>query len=435
MLTLIGNLPAVPMLVSAAGNLAVSLLRALFFLVAKRMAAALDELAAVGSVLGHPLKLLRLRRSRMRGRRAAYGRLRRDLPPGRSLRRIAEFAAAALSKSGPADTAGSHHATDDPDEADFLLTDTGLVQRILTNPGVLLFLGLTVLSLVAGRALLGSGPLGGGALVPAWGGAAGLWHEYLQGFHPVGVGSSDSAPPYLAVIALLATAAGGKPWLAVDLILLGCVPLAGISAFLAVRRVTSLDAGPGLGRGLVRAAARGHGHDRRRPDRHRRGLRADPGDRAAGRADADPAAPPRPPRRLGHRPGGRDRRRVRPAGLGGDRGPGHRPGRGQARHVAQPGDRRDRAAGAAAAVDDTGRVGSLGARARGRPAVARPGRRPPPGPLAAAAQPGRARPAPGLGDGRDRGRRPGRAAAEPSPRADAGRVGAWPCPGSWSRSR
>ena len=239
MLTLIGNLPAVPMLASAAGNLAVSLLRALFFLVAKRMAAALDELAAVGSVLGHPLKLLRLRRSRVRGRRAAYGRLRRDLPPGRSLRRIAEFAAAALSKSGPADTAGSHHATDDPDEADFLLTDTGLVQRILTNPGVLLFLGLTVLSLVAGRALLGSGPLGGGALVPAWGGAAGLWHEYLQGFHPVGVGSSDSAPPYLAVMALLATAAGGKPWLAVDLILLGCVPLAGVSAFLAVRRVTS----------------------------------------------------------------------------------------------------------------------------------------------------------------------------------------------------
>ena len=151
MLTLIGNLPAVPMLTSAAGNLAVSLLRALFFLLAKRLAAALDELAAVGSVLGHPLRLLALRRSRARGRRAAYGRLRRDLPPGRSLRRIAEFAAAALSKSGPADTAGSHHATDDPDEADFLLTDTGLVQRILTNPGVLLFLGLTVLSLVAER--------------------------------------------------------------------------------------------------------------------------------------------------------------------------------------------------------------------------------------------------------------------------------------------
>jgi GT2 family glycosyltransferase len=238
MLTLIGNLPALPMLAAAADNLAVSLLRTVFFLLAKRLAAALDELAAVGSVFGHPLRLAALRRRRMRGRRAAYGRLRRDLPRGRSLRRIAEFGAAALSRSAQDGTTGTHHATDDPDEADFLLTDTGLVQRILTHPGVLLFIGLTVVSLVAERPLLGSGPLGGGALIPAWGGAAGLWHEYLQGFHPVGVGSGSSTPPYLAVIAALATVLGGKPWLAVDVILLGCVPLAGVSAFLAVRRVT-----------------------------------------------------------------------------------------------------------------------------------------------------------------------------------------------------
>jgi GT2 family glycosyltransferase len=238
MLTLIGNLPALPMLTSAAGNLAVSLLRTMFFLLAKRLSAAMDELAAVAAVFGHPFRLLALRRSRALGRRAAYGRVRRDLPPGRSLRRVAEFAAAALSKSDQAGTTGTHHATDDPDEADFLLTDTGLVQRILTHPGVLLFIALTVISLVAERSLLTPGPLGGGALIPAWGGASGLWHEYLQGFHPVGVGSGSSAPPYLAVIAALATVLGGKPWLAVDVILLGSVPLAGISAFLAVRRVT-----------------------------------------------------------------------------------------------------------------------------------------------------------------------------------------------------
>ena len=237
-LTLAGNLPGRPMLASAAGNLAVSTLRALFFLVAKRLTAALDELAAVGSVLGHPLRLLAIRRQRALGRRAAYGRLRRELPPGHSLRKMAEFGAAAMSKSAQDGTAGTHHATDDPDEADYLLTDTGLVQRILTSPGVLLFLVLTVVSLVAERSLLGSGPLSGGALVPAWGGAGGLWSEYLQGFHPVGIGSSGSTPPYLALVALLATVLGGKPWLAVDVILLGCVPLAGVSAFLAVRRVT-----------------------------------------------------------------------------------------------------------------------------------------------------------------------------------------------------
>src|SRR5258708_14304526 len=132
------------MLASAAGNVAVSVLRALFFLVAKRLAAALDELAAVGSVLGHPFRLLAMRRARARGRRTAYGRLRRDLPSGPSLRKIAEFGAAPLSQSAQVDTAGSHHATDNPDEADFLLTDTGLAQRVLTNPGGLLFLGLSV---------------------------------------------------------------------------------------------------------------------------------------------------------------------------------------------------------------------------------------------------------------------------------------------------
>jgi GT2 family glycosyltransferase len=236
--TLLTNLPAGPMLASLAGNVAVSALRTVFFLIAKRPAAALDELAACGSVLGHPLRLLRARGRRSRGRRAAYGRLRPELPPGRSVRRLAEFAADVLSRSTQLDTAGSHHASEDPSEDDSMLVDNGLTQRILTNPGVLLFAGLTVVALVAGRSLLGSGTLSGGALIPASGGAAGLWQTYLQGFHPAGIGSATSAPPYLAVLAAVATILGGKPWLAVDVILLGCVPLAGLTAYFAARRIT-----------------------------------------------------------------------------------------------------------------------------------------------------------------------------------------------------
>ncbi len=94
------------------------------------------------------------------------------------------------------------------------------------------------MALAAERSLLSGGPLGGGALVPAWGGASGLWHEFLQGFHPAGIGSGSTAPPYIAIVAALATVLGGKPWLAVEVILLGCVPLAGCFAFLAIRRVT-----------------------------------------------------------------------------------------------------------------------------------------------------------------------------------------------------
>src|SRR5215467_5577451 len=136
---------------------------------------------------------------------------------------LAEYAINTLSKSQRAEAVGSHHATDDPSDDDSLLVDSGLVQRLLTNPGVLLFLALTVVALVAERSLLGGTPLGGGALVPAWGGASGLWQEYLQGFHPASVGTAASTPPYVAVLAALATVLGGKPWLAVDVILLGCV--------------------------------------------------------------------------------------------------------------------------------------------------------------------------------------------------------------------
>ncbi len=116
--------------------------------------------------------------------------------------------------------------------------DNGLTQRILTNPGILLVAALTVVALAAERSLLGAGTLTGGALTPAWGGASALWQEYLQGFHPAGIGSVSATPPYVAVIAALATVLGGKPWLAIDVIMIGVIPLAGLAAYLGARRIT-----------------------------------------------------------------------------------------------------------------------------------------------------------------------------------------------------
>jgi GT2 family glycosyltransferase len=242
LLVLLTNLPAGPMLAALAGNLMLSALRTVFFLLAKRPGAALDEFMAVAGVVGHPLRLLAARRRRSAGRRAAYSRLRAEIPPGRSLRRMAEFATSALSRKTPVDTVGTHHATDDPTDDDSLLVDTGLVQRLLTNPGVLVFLVLTVIAVAAERRLLSVSPLSGGQLAPAWGGASALWSEYLQGFHPAGIGTAASTPPYVLVMALLATLLGGKPWLAVDVILLGCIPLAGVTAYLASRRITRVVA-------------------------------------------------------------------------------------------------------------------------------------------------------------------------------------------------
>ena len=76
--------------------------------------------------------------------------------------------------------------------------------------------------------------------MPPYSGAASLWHEYLAGYHDTGIGSAASTPAYVAVLAALSTLFGGKPWLATDVLLLGCVPLAGMTAFLATRRLTSV---------------------------------------------------------------------------------------------------------------------------------------------------------------------------------------------------
>ncbi|MHB1433707.1 MAG: glycosyltransferase family 2 protein, partial [Streptosporangiaceae bacterium] len=239
LVALLGNLPFGRMLASTAGNLMVSLLRVIFFLLAKRLMAALDESAAVAAVLAHPLRMFTMRRRRAPGRRAAYSRLRGDLPSGHSPRRLVEFASSLLLKSGQVDTAGSHHASIDPDEDDSLLVDNGLARRILTSPRVLVFVVLLVIALAASHSLLGGGPLGGGSLVPTWGGASDLWRAYLQAFHPTGIGSTAAAPAYLPVVGALATLLLGKAWLAIDVILIGSVPLAGMTAMIAASRVTS----------------------------------------------------------------------------------------------------------------------------------------------------------------------------------------------------
>ena len=239
LLTLLGNLPFRHMATTAAGNIVVSLLRIAFFMVGKRLTAALDEAAAATSVLCHPIRLIGMRRRRARGRRAAYTRVKADLPPGRSLRRLAEFVASAMTRSAPTDTTGAHHASADPTDDDSMLVDIGLGKRLLTSPTLLTLIALLAVTIVACRSLLGSGPLGGGSLIPAWGGASDLWHTYLQSFHPSGLGSSTVAPPYIAVLAIASTVLLGKAWLAIDVLLIGCVPLAGLSAMLSIRRLTS----------------------------------------------------------------------------------------------------------------------------------------------------------------------------------------------------
>ncbi|MDA0638010.1 glycosyltransferase family 2 protein, partial [Nonomuraea sp. MCN248] len=231
---IMANLPFRIMLWALARNLVGSLVRTLLFLVGKQPANALDELVALGSILVHPLRLLRARRARRAGRKKGFARVRPLLTPrGAGLRRLVDMGRGFLNGDRPVESAGRHHhaaPADGTQDQEELPEDRGAVKRFLGRPGVLLVLALTLVTLVAERSLLGGGRLGGGALVPVTGDAADLWAFYTDG-------SSGWAPPYVAVVAGLSTLAFGQTWAVVSVLLLGTVPLAGASAYLATRRL------------------------------------------------------------------------------------------------------------------------------------------------------------------------------------------------------
>ncbi|MEU8266747.1 glycosyltransferase family 2 protein [Sphaerisporangium sp. NPDC049002] len=244
MFVIMANLPFRSLLWSLVRNIFGSVFRTLLLLLAKQPANALDEVVALVSVLAAPRRLMKARKARKQGRKQGYPKVKRLLTPsGMAYRRLADMVQNYLSGAGPIDSAGRHHAViSEPskgDEGDELLTDAGLMQRVFGNPGVLLCLALVAVTLAAERSLLYGGLLGGGALVPVVGGASDLWQFYTSGYHASGLGSDGWAPPYVAVLAALSTIFLGKTWLAVSVLLLGCVPLAGLSAYVATRSMIS----------------------------------------------------------------------------------------------------------------------------------------------------------------------------------------------------
>jgi GT2 family glycosyltransferase len=198
----------------------VGLLRAVGFLLRRAPGEAYDELSALLAVLSRPDRVLVARRSAAATRTVPPAAL-RPLRPALSTRLRARLAALVdrppAAAPGPADSTG--------------------LRRLTGRPGVLLVLALLVVTLVAERALLGGGLLLGGRLLPAPESAADLWSAYTASWSGSSVGSDDPAPPLLALLALPATLLLGSAPLAVDLLVLGSVPLAGAVAFAAAGRL------------------------------------------------------------------------------------------------------------------------------------------------------------------------------------------------------
>ena len=240
MRVLLANLPTRRFVFALPRLLLGGLLRAIGYLVAKIPRHAADEVLAIGSVLLQPRAILQMRRDRRAHHRVAPGSLRRLFPAFGHQFSLARDALAAVAggRRVEGSAIGRHRVIESgprAEEAGDLDLGAGgvLLRRVLRSPGWLLVLGLLVLTLLAARDLLGGGRLIGGALLPAPGGASDLWSAYADSWHAEGVGSSSAAPPYLGLVAVVGTLLAGHADLAVTVLFLGCVPLAGAMAYLA----------------------------------------------------------------------------------------------------------------------------------------------------------------------------------------------------------
>ncbi|MCZ2526869.1 glycosyltransferase [Streptomyces sp. HB2AG] len=217
-----------------------TLLRTVGYLVGKAPGQALDEITGLLGVLLRPGRLIAARRRR--GRPQADPAELRPLfpPPGATVRlTVEQFAGNVSGRVEPESPRGRHGAVESgpsDEDGDFIEVEQfARLKRIARKPAPVLFAVLLLVSLVACRGLYGTGVLSGGALLPAPDAASELWSRIAEGRHTVGVGGTASTPPYLALVALLGTLMLGNAGLAVAVLLVGSVPLAGLSAYFASR--------------------------------------------------------------------------------------------------------------------------------------------------------------------------------------------------------
>ncbi|MFE1948913.1 glycosyltransferase [Streptomyces sp. NPDC059524] len=218
-----------------------TVLRTLAYLVGKVPGQAFDEIAGLMSTLLRPGRILAARKRRGKGTVDAKELRPLFPPPGATVRHTVEQVAGSLFGGSELETttAGRHGGgglEPAPGDDDFIQVERfARLKRIARNPGPMLLVVLLFISLVACRELLGSGALTGGALLPAPGDASALWSRYLDAWHATSTGGTQAAPPYLAIVAALASVFLGSTGLALTVLLVGSVPLAGFAAYFASR--------------------------------------------------------------------------------------------------------------------------------------------------------------------------------------------------------
>ncbi|QGZ49238.1 glycosyltransferase [Streptomyces sp. QHH-9511] len=218
-----------------------TLLRTLAYLVGKVPGQAVDEVMGLFGTLLRPEKILAARKRRKNPAVAASELRPLFPPPGATVRATAEQIVANFGGSD-ADAGGSRHGVVESgpggDDADFLeIEQFARLKKIVRKPGPVLFALLLLVSVVACRGLFGGGSLAGGALLPAPDSVGDLWDRYADAWHAIGTGGTQTAPPYLAVLAGLSALFLGSTSFALTLLLVCSVPLAGFTAYFAARPI------------------------------------------------------------------------------------------------------------------------------------------------------------------------------------------------------
>jgi GT2 family glycosyltransferase len=138
----------------------------------------------------------------------------------------------------PRPSPGRRDGAPEPEQLLLVQVSRGrLAREFLLAPPLLLVVGLLGLALIVNWGRLGL-DLAGGRLLPI-GDLADTWSNYLATWHPVAGGTAAPAPTALAVLGLLGgvLAPVGGTKAAVALLLLADLPLAGLSAYAATRRM------------------------------------------------------------------------------------------------------------------------------------------------------------------------------------------------------
>ncbi len=243
-----------------------TMVRMLGFLLVRSVSEALDDFAALVSVLSNPRTLRDGRRARRAGspdpERSARLLAPAWVPYRHGLDSVGDLAAALTNQA--ADVAERRRivaAERDPssqaavrvraeeDEDDYV--DTGLVARYLSNPVALALTAVVAIALVGARTAFGA--VSGGRLSPAPE-TAGVWWDLVhESWHPLAFGTDVPAPAYLQPLALLASVVG--PSGAISLVMLLAVPVTLWGAWRFLRVAGRLVAPAGAPRWLLVAGS------------------------------------------------------------------------------------------------------------------------------------------------------------------------------------